>query len=104
MLSRLGSFVDADHGSGGFGYLYVPLTGSVPSSGSDPRPVNDITHPMWDHLPRCPADPSWTHLALPEDTEYLLWGVGRNGVLDGDPTRDIVLIKTPLYPTLVRHR
>jgi len=60
---------------------------------------------MWDLRPRHElAEPSWTQLNIPPNTEYLIWGVGKNGKLDGDPALDVVLIKLPENEYLIRHR
>lgn len=107
LLARLGPFVNADHPPDGFGFFYVPFSGSfVWDPDGHHFPVNSISHPMWDSPLRVvdEDDPSWTNLQIPNDTEYLIWGVGRNGKLDGDPALDLVLIKTPQYENVQRHR
>lgn len=105
LLARLGVFVDSEHGPEGRGYFYVPFTSNVRVPGSNRPPCNSIYHPMWDLRPRHEdAEPAWTRLNLPGETEYLLWGVGKNGRLDGDPALDVVLIKLPEHETLIRHR
>jgi prepilin-type N-terminal cleavage/methylation domain-containing protein len=106
LLARLGPFVDADHGKEGFGYLYVPFTtGGVWVSDESRMAANSTDHPMWDRRPRSEREePPWTWLNIPAETEYLLWGVGKNGRLDGDPALDVVLIKLPNNEGLVRHR
>lgn len=104
LLARLGPFVNADHSPDGLGFFYVPFTGNVNASDEDGRPENFIGHPMWDLQPRREDDPSWTKMRLPADTEYIIWGVGRNGKLDGDPALDLVMIKVPQYENVRRHR
>ncbi len=107
LLARLGPFVNEDHSPDGFGFFYVPFSGSFVWDRDVHRfPVNSISHPMWDSPLRVvdEDDPSWTNLQIPQDTEYLIWGVGRNGKLDGDPALYLVLIKVPQYENVRRHR
>lgn len=112
LLSRLGTFVDAEHGEDGRGYFYVvfdkyQVMGKEDESDWSP---NSIYHPIWDVHPNGEPrnldwlEPSWTRLNIPQDTQYLLWGVGKNGKLDGDPALDVVLIKRPDHEKLIRHR
>ncbi|MCZ6836446.1 MAG: type II secretion system protein [Planctomycetota bacterium] len=105
LLTKLGRFVDSEHGMEGHGYFYVPFNSNVRIPNSNRPPSNSIYHPMWDLRPRHEdEEPAWTRLNLPGETEYLIWGVGKNGKLDGDPALDVVLIKLPHNETLIRHR
>lgn len=87
-LALLGAMVDADYPPNGFGYFFMNI-----------RTSGMLFHPSQPFF----SDPAITALRLPADTQYVVWGVGRNGVLDGDPQRDLVLIKTPVHDQLVHH-